>query len=116
MKYYSEEETKELRSAFEDVVLSWARVTKKKMFGCPCYKADEKLFAFLVTKGVVITKIKEKEREAISNQFQTTPFQAGQKTVYDWIKIPIENKSDVEKILPFVKKSYDNVVQEVRET
>ena len=41
MKYYSEEENRELRLAFEDIVLDWARVTKKKMFGCPCYKADE---------------------------------------------------------------------------
>ena len=34
MKYYSEEETKDLRLAFEDIVLNWARVSKKKMFGC----------------------------------------------------------------------------------
>ena len=111
MKYYSEEETKDLRLAFEDIILDWEKVTKKKMFGCPCYKADEKLFTFLVTKGVVITKLDEKEREAITNQFKTAPFQAGQKTVHNWIKIPIESKLDIDKIIPFVKKSYDNAVQ-----
>jgi len=111
MKYYSEEENKELRLAFEDIVLDWARVTKKKMFGCPCYKADEKLFTFLVTKGVVITKLNEKEREAVTNQFQTTPFQAGKKVVQNWIRIPVENKSDIDKIMPFVKKSYNNATQ-----
>jgi len=115
MKYYSEEETKDLRLAFEDIVLNWARVSKKKMFGCPCYKVDEKLFAFLVTKGVVITKLAENEREAITTQYQTTPFQAGKKVVQNWIRIAIENKSDIDKIMPFVRKSYGNTVQEAKD-
>ena len=111
MKYYSEEETKDYRLAFEDKILKWAKVTKTKMFGCPCYKANEKLFTFLVTKGVVITKLNEKERETVSSQYQTTPFQAGKKTVKNWIRIPIENKSDVDRVMPFVKKSYEKTIQ-----
>ena len=114
MKYYSEEDTRELRLAFEEQVLSLPKVSKKKMFGCPCYKADEKLFAFLVTKGVVITKLGENERETLSSQYQTTPFQAGQRLVQNWIRIPIENKSDLDKIMPFVKKSYNNAVDEAK--
>jgi len=109
MKYYSEEETRDLRLAFEGQVLSWPRVTKKKMFGCPSYKADEKLFAFLVTKGVVIAKLDKNDREAISSIYPTT-FQAGKRTVQNWVKISIENKSDIDKIIPFVKKSYNNAV------
>ena len=116
MKYYSEEETEEQRLAFENIVLDWARVTKKKMFGCPCYKVDERLFAFIVTKGVVITKLAEKEKEAITNQFQTTPFQTGKKVVQNWVRIPIENKSDIDKVIPFVRKSYNNAVQRTKET
>ena len=111
MKYYSEEETKDLRLAFEDKILRWAKVTKTKMFGCPCYKANEKLFTFLVTKGVVITRLNENDREVISSQYQITPFQAGKKTVKNWIRIPIENKSDVDKVMHFVKKSYENATQ-----
>ena len=116
MKYYSEEETRDIRLTFEEQVLGWARVIKKKMFGCPCYKVDEKLFTFLVTKGVVITKLGENDRQVVSRQYQTTPFQAGKKTVRNWIKIQIENKSDLEKIMPFVEKSYNNAVQEATET
>lgn len=70
MKYYSEEETKELRQALEEQVLNWTGVTKKKMFGCPCYKANEKLFAFLVTNGIVITKLQPSDRE---EQVNTEP-------------------------------------------
>ena len=110
MKYYSEEETRDLRLAFEGQVLSWPKVTKKKMFGCPSYKSDEKLFAFLVTNGVVITKLDKNDREAISSIYPTTPFQAEKRIVQNWVKIPIENKSDIDKIIPFVKKSYNNAV------
>lgn len=116
MKYYSEEETRDIRLAFEEHVLNWAGVTKKKMFGCPCYKVDDKLFAFLVTKGVVITKLDENEREAITNQFHTTSFQAGKKIVKNWTRIPTEYKSDIDKIMPFVKKSYNNLAQRAKET
>ena len=116
MKYYSEDETRDLRIVFEEKVLRWENVTKTKMFGCPCYKVNEKLFTFLVTKGVVITKLNENERETISSQYQTTPFQAGKKTVQKWIKLAVENESDLEKILPLVRKSYNNAVQAAKET
>jgi len=55
MKYYSEEDMKDLRRVFEKEVLSWPEVSTKRMFGCPCYQADKRLFAFLVTDGLVIT-------------------------------------------------------------
>ncbi len=58
MQYYSEEETKEIRLAFESEVLNWGRVSFKKMFGCPCYKVNEKLFEFLVTKGIPAISLK----------------------------------------------------------
>jgi hypothetical protein len=51
MKYYSEEETKEIRIALETEVLRWSKVTTRKMFGCPCYKVSDKLFVFLATKA-----------------------------------------------------------------
>ena len=54
MKWYSEEETKELREAFEKEILKWPQVDFKKMFGCPCYLANGKMFAGMVTKGIVL--------------------------------------------------------------
>ena len=72
---------------------------------------DERLFAFLVTKGVVITKLAENEKETVTGEFQTTPFQAGKRVVQNWIRIPIQNKLDIDKIIPFVRKSYNNAVQ-----
>jgi len=96
MKYYSEEETKDLRLAFEDKILRWAKVTKTKMFGCPCYQVKGKLFVFLVTKGIVITQLQTADRIELSNQQQTTFFQAGKKTIKNWLKLPIENREELD--------------------
>ena len=63
MKWYIKEETKELRKAFEKVILQWPQVDYKNMFGCPCYLANGKMFAGLVTKGIIITKLNDPEKE-----------------------------------------------------
>ncbi len=82
------------------------------MFGCPCYQANGKLFVFLVTKGIVITKLDNEEKKILSQQFLTTPFKTGKKTVQDWARIPINSKKDLDQIIPFVRKSYDRALQE----
>ena len=79
MKWYSEEETKELREAFEKEILKWSQVDFKKMFGCPCYLANGKMFAGMVTKGIVITKLTSLEREELNKLRTTKPFVAGGK-------------------------------------
>ena len=107
MKYYSEEDTRDLRLALEKEILSWAEVTEKKMFGCPCYQVKGRLFAFLVTKGIVITQLSADDKEKLSSQHQTSFFQAGRKTVSKWIKIPLKGKRDLEELMSFVRKSYD---------
>ena len=110
MKYYSEEETKELRVAVENEVLKWDHITTKKMFGCPCYQAKGKLFAFLVTNGVVLTQLQSSVREELSKKFQTSYFQAGRKTVKNWIRLSIKNLEQLESLMPFVRKSYEEAL------
>jgi len=112
MKYYSEEDMKDLRLGFDEKVLQWQQVSTKKMFGCPCYKANGKLFAFLVTNGIVITKLAQADRETISSQRQPTAFQAGKKIVQKWVRIPVKNKRDMGQIMLFVRKSYESALQE----
>ena len=107
MKYYSEEHTEDLRLAFEEKVLQWPQVTTKKMFGCPCYQGDGKLFAFLVTNGIVITQLPQTDRESLSRYHQTTFFQAGKKAIRNWIRLSTGNKENLDGIMPFVRKSYE---------
>ena len=108
MKYYTEETMELIRLAFEKRLLKWPKVNIKKMFGCPCYQVNKKLFAFLVDQGVVITQLEQLEREALSSKFVAAPFKAGRKVVQNWLRIPIKDKQDLSRILRFVKKSYEN--------
>ena len=109
MKWYIEEETKELRQAFEKQVLKWPKVDYKKMFGCPCFLANGKMFAGLVTKGIVITKLSSSEKEEINKIKETQPFKAGGRVVKSWVHINLE-ANELEKIMPFVKKSYNRAL------
>ena len=109
MKWYIEEETKELRESFEKEVLKWPKVTSKMMFGCPCYLANGKMFAGLVTKGIVITKLSVPERDELEKVQETKPFVTGGRTIKNWVRISLDPK-DLEKIMPYVIKSYERAL------
>ena len=111
MKYYSEDEMKDVRTALEGVVLQWPDVKTKKMFGCPCYKHKDKLFAFLVTDGLVMTKLDEGSREKLSKSHKISSFSAGSRTVKAWVQVEISDKKGLKKLYPFVKKSYELVLE-----
>ena len=55
------------------------------MYGCPCYKYKEKLFAFLVTDVIVLTKSNEKDKSLVSKEFKIKPFQAAKRTMKNWL-------------------------------
>ena len=80
----------------------------KKMYGCPCYKYKEKLFAFLVTNGVVLTKASEQEKTKLSKEFAIKPFQTAKRTMKGWPQIHVGESSDLSKIIPFIKNSYNH--------
>jgi predicted DNA-binding protein (MmcQ/YjbR family) len=107
MQYYNEEKMKNFRLEIEKEVLNWPDVTTKKMYGCPCYKYKDKLFAFLVTDGVVLTKSSEQDKNILSKKFKIKPFQAATRTMKGWPQIPVDETSDLEKIIPFIKNSYN---------
>ncbi len=107
MKYYSEDEMKGLRLAVEEEVLSWPHVRTNKMFGCPCYRAKGTLFVFLFMDSIVITRLSEKDREKISSQRRTMAFEAANKKIPKWTRIPMQGKRGLDKLMPYVRKSYE---------
>lgn len=111
MIYYTESEAKALREAFESQVLYWPRVTTRRMFGCPAYLVDGKLFAFLVTEGVVITQIRKRDREYLETQYPVEPFKAGEREIERWLQVTIDDLQRLERIITMVKKSYDTVLR-----
>jgi hypothetical protein len=109
LKWYIEEDTKDLREAFEKEILTWFQVDYKKMFGCPCYLANGKMFSGLVTKGLIITKLSDKEKEELNKIIKVKPFVAGEKIIKSWVYVNMESK-ELKEILPFVKKSYERAI------
>ncbi len=107
MQYYNEEKMKNLRVRLEKEILSWPDVTTKKMYGCPCYKYNDKLFGFLVTDGVVLTKASEQDKMKLSQEFMIKPFQAATRIMKGWPQIPVDETSDLKKIISFIKNSYN---------
>jgi hypothetical protein len=110
LKWYLEEETKELRKAFEKEITKWPKVNYKKMFGCPCYLANGKMFAGLVTKGIVITKLNDPEKNELKKLKEIKPFKAGKKIIKSWVHIDSE-PNELNHIMPYIKKSYDRAIE-----
>ena len=107
MKYYSEEDTKQLRLGLEEEVLRWPGAVRGKMFGVPCYLAGGKLFAFLVTKGVVITKLDQAERDAVSAQPNASAFRSANRVYRKWVRLSIDDPKDMDGLMPLLRKSYE---------
>lgn len=101
---------KQIRDEFEDEILQYPILSTKKMFGCPSYKADEKLFAFLVTDGVVLTRLSEDERADAYNLPGVKSFESDQRVMKKWVQFPIKDKVSLEKVMPWVMKSYQNAL------
>jgi len=100
-----------VRTALEDEVLRWPGVRAKTMFGCPSYQANGILFAFLVSKGVVITRLDDASRSRLSAELHAAPFKAGQRTVRAYLEVPVERGEDIGPVLPFVRKSYEGALE-----
>lgn len=102
---------KNVRLRLEEKVLGWPSVSRKKMFGCPCYQANGKLFAFWVTNGLIITQLELSDKEKLSKKFRVSPFTTGNRVVQKWTKVQIGSVRDLDQVVPFVRKSYQSAVK-----
>jgi hypothetical protein len=112
MPYYDEYKMESLRLFFEEEILKWKDIEQKKMFGCPCVKVNGKLFAFLVTDGIVLTKLNDVEKSEIIESFKAGPFKTHNRTMRKWVQIPYRKNLDLESILPYIRLSYENAKSE----
>lgn len=111
MPYYVEDDARALRQAFEKEVMLWPDVITRRMFGCPAYVADGRLFAFLVTDGIVITQLRHRDIEALAQDNQTEPFKAGERVIERWTKVFIADPAAIGRIMGFVRKSYQTAME-----
>jgi hypothetical protein len=110
LNFYTEEKMKAIREEFEEEMLQQPHLSTKKMFGCPCYKVGEKLFAFLVTDGVVLTRLSEDERVDAYKLRGAKSFESNQRVMKKWVQLPVKDQATLKKVMPWVMKSYQNAL------
>jgi len=107
MKYYDEERMRDVRSRLESDILKWPGVKSKEMMGCLCYFRGKKFFAFLVTNGIVITKLAKENRAALSQTSDSRPFEMAGKTASNWVQLPLRGPDELRPLMSYVRKSYE---------
>src|SRR5881296_3888846 len=107
MKYF-EEKMSEIRKVFDAEVLTWKGVSSRPMMGCLCYFYNRKFIGFLVTNGIVVMKLSEKDQTAIKEKFGGKPFEMAGQTGRLWVT-PLMGPKDVRSVMPFVRKRYEEV-------
>src|SRR3989442_13974998 len=108
MKYYDEEKMVETRKMFETEVLAWKGVSSRPMMGCLCYFYNRKFIGFLVTDGIVLMKLSEKDQTSLKEKFGGKPFEMAGQTGRLWVT-PLKGPRDVRFVMPFVRKRDEEV-------
>ncbi len=107
MKFYDEGQMKAIREMLEKKVMGWPGVERKEMMGCLCYFRGRKFFTFLVTKGIVLTKLTEDDRANLPEQLESKPFEMSGRTSRTWVRVTVGKPEDLQPLLPYVRKSYE---------
>jgi hypothetical protein len=105
MKYFDEEKMGEIRDELEKEILQWPGVSSREMMGCLCYFHGKKMIAFLVTDGIVISKLSEQEQKDLSKLSKKVSFKMSGKTIRKLVW-ELKTLKNLKTILPFLKKSY----------
>src|SRR5712691_12979026 len=103
MKYYDEEKMAEIRKTLEAEVLTWKGVTSRPMMGCLCYFYNRKFIGFLVTNGIVVMKLSEKDQMDLKKKFGGKPFEMAGQTGRLWVT-PLKGARVVRSVMPFCKE------------
>lgn len=107
MKYYNEDRMKEVRKALEADIGKWPGVASKEMMGCLCYFRGNKFFAFLVTNGLVLTKLGKEDRSNLAERVAWKPFEMSGRVSSSWMQVTVKKPDELPALLPYVRKSYE---------
>ncbi|HZG87857.1 TfoX/Sxy family protein [Paenibacillus sp.] len=111
MSYYDERIGAPLRDAVDRLVGDWDGVSRKRMFGCPCYSAGGKIFAIVMSDGLVLTKLPAAEAVRRGSPLPVAPFRTETKNVPSWSKFAV-GPDDVAKLAAWIEEGYRAAVAE----
>src|SRR5439155_25005916 len=83
-------------------------VNSKPMMGCHLYFLGRKFIGFLVTDGIVVIKLSDKDQDALKNKFGGKPFEMTGQTSRLWVT-PLKAQKDLKQVLSYVKKRYEEI-------
>jgi hypothetical protein len=109
MKYFDTEKMGQIRHELEKEILQWPGVSSREMMGCLCYLHGKSMIAFLVTDGIVISKLSEQEQKDLSKLSRQMSFKMGGKTFRKPVW-QLRTRDNLQTILPFLKKSYQTTL------
>ena len=107
MKFLDEAKMAGVRAALEAELLRWPGVTAKEMMGCLCYFRGKRFFAFLVTDGLVLTKLSPGDREQVAASVASKPFEMSGRTASSWLQVSVKTPGELLALIPYVRKSYE---------
>ena len=107
MKYYDENRMSEVRKALETKVMKWPGVASREMMGCLCYFRGSRFFAFLITDGIVITKLSEADRSRLTDLFKSKPFEMAGRGSKSWVQVRLTRAGEVSPLVPYIRTSYE---------
>src|SRR2546428_8216459 len=105
MKYFDPGKMGQIRDELEKEVLQWPGVSSREMMGCLRYLQGKSMIAFLVTDGIVISKLSEQEQKDLSKLSNQMSFKMGGKTFRKPVW-ELRTRDNLHTILPFLKKGY----------
>jgi hypothetical protein len=115
MKYYDEVKMAATQKAFDAEVLKWKGVSSKPMMGCLCYFHNRKFIGFLVTDGIVLMKLADKDQASLKEKFGGKPFEMAGQTGRMWVT-PLKSPKDVKSVMPFVRRRYEELSSTLAKT
>jgi len=105
MKFFDTEKMGQIRKELEKEILEWPGVSTREMMGCLCYLHGKNMIAFLVTDGMVISKLSEQDEKDLSKLNKKVSFKMGGKTFRKPVW-ELKTRDNLRTILPFLKKGY----------
>ena len=109
MKYFDEGKMADIQKVFDSEVLKWKEVVSRPMMGCLCYFRKRKFICFLVTDGIVLMKLSDKDESTLKEKFGGKPFEMAGQTGRLWIT-PLKSTKDVKLVMPFVRRRYEEAL------